>query len=280
MKVAVLNISISEYVCFWEEFYKTAKKNFMTDCEKEFFVFTDSDYIYGLKNEDVHKYYQEDMGWPFNTMKRFQMFRRILADLEEFDYVFFINGNAVFKHPLTSKIIIKDVITVEHPGFHFAKSSSAPFERRSDSRAKVEYGQERKYVQGAFYGAKYSAFCQMVEELDDLTEADLKENIVAVWHDESFLNHYVAVHDNIQILGWQYLKYEEYVMPYKPIIELRNKRKYLSMDNGRFQNRNNRFNMLILFLRNIKWGICIALHIYKKCTIEDGMGNYIDFDIN
>lgn len=281
MRVAVLSINIGDYVCFWEEFYKTSKLNFLTDCEKEYFVFTDAKKIYGHNKQEVHVYLQEDMGWPFNTMKRFHIFKEIIGDLTDFEYVFFVNANARFVYPLTSKIILphKEIVVVEHPGFHFRKKGLAPFESRQESKAYVSVEKRNVYVQGAFLGGKRDAFINLVQELDELTEIDLRKNIIAVWHDESYLNHYVAYHDNVQILGWQYLKYEEFIQPYRPIIMLRNKRNYLTHKNGRFLNENFIWNKFLITLRNMKWKLFIILGIYKKCDIFDENGRYKDLDI-
>lgn len=279
MKIAVLNISIGEYVVFWEDFYKSAQKNFMVDCEREFFVFTDKDEIFAEDDKHVHKIYQKDMGWPFNTMKRFHMFRGILDELKEFDYIFFANGNALFTYPLTSEILKRDLITVEHPGMHLKKVEEIPFERRKESNAYVRYGDEKKYVQGAFYGATFQRFQDMVILLDELTESDLEKNIIAVWHDESFLNYYVTYNDNIQILGWQYLKYEEFVLPYDGAIVLRDKKKWINKANGRLQGRVGIKETLKLGARNVKWYIGIKLGIIRRCYIKDEKNKYVDIEV-
>ena len=69
--------------------------------------------------------------------------------------------------------------------------------------------------------------------------------------------------DKCQILGWQYLYYEERVFPYRPVILLRDKRKYITNKNGRFKNQNYKVEYFKLFLRNIKWKFLILLHIKK-----------------
>lgn len=281
MRIAVLSINIGDYVCFWEEFYKTAEANFLIDCDKEYFVFTDVENIYGRGSSKMHIYIQEDLGWPFNTMKRFHFFMSIFENLKNFDYIFYVNANAMFVYPLSSEIILpnKEIITVEHPGFHYRKKQEAPFEGRQVSSAFVSLEKRKVYVQGAFFGGKREAFFELVKELDELTERDLSRNIIAIWHDESFLNHYVAYHNNVQVLGWQYLKYEECVQPYKPIIMLRNKRRYLTNRNGRFLNENFAFEKVLSMLRNIKWLLLIILSVYRKYEIVDNEGKYKDLNI-
>ena len=281
MRVAILNISIGEYCCFWEEFYNTAEKNFLTDCQKEYFVFTDAVFLYKETDEKVHKVYCEDMGWPYNTMKRFHLFMSIEKELMVFDYAIFINANAVFRQCLTSKIFLKnkDIITVEHPGMHFKEKRKLPFESRKESCAFVPLEQRKIYVQGALLGGRLPRFVEFVKELDQWIEEDLKKGIIAVWHDESFLNKYVVENNNVQVLGWQYLKYEEYIMPYQSVIELRKKENYITKVNGRFKGRRKWYSEFYLYVRNIKWKIRIKLGKYKWCNIIDKKGNYIALDI-
>ena len=280
MKIAILNISIGEYICFWKKFYLSAEKNFLIDCDKEYFVFTDSAFLYQETDKKVHKIYCEDMGWPYNTMKRFHLFLSIEKELMKFDYVIFVNANAVFRQCLTSKIVLtgKDIITVEHPGMHFKKKEELPFEVREESSAFVPMEQRDIYVQGALIGGYIPQFMEFIKKMDQWIGEDLKKGIVAVWHDESFLNKYVAENKNVQVLGWQYLKYEEYVMPYQPVIELRNKKKYLTKANGRFKGRNAWYSGIYLWIRNMKWRIGIKMGKYKRCNILD-KDSYIDLDI-
>lgn len=282
MKVGIISINIGSYIYFWQEFYDSAEINFLPDTEKEYFIFTDAEDIYQGDNSRVHKYHQSDMGWPFNTMKRFHLFHQIRKDLWGLDYLFFANANSRFAFPLTEAFLLpeKNLIVVEHPGRHGDRVDTIPWERREESRAYVPYEKGRIYVQGAFYGGKTEAFLSMAEELDRLTEADLEENIIAVWHDESFLNKYIIDRLDVQILGWQYLSYEENINPYLPVIMLRDKRKYITNKNGRFKNQNYLLIRILQFMRNVKWFLLIKLGIYQWYEIKDKDGNYVDLDIS
>lgn len=61
MKVGILYICTGKYIVFWEEFYKSCQKYFLSDseCVKQYYVFTDVDKIY---QEDVdvniHRFYE------------------------------------------------------------------------------------------------------------------------------------------------------------------------------------------------------------------------------
>ena len=284
MKIAVISINIGDYIVFWEDFYKSAEQNFFPGIDKKYFVFTDKTDVESLNKDNVQVVHQEDMGWPFNTMKRFHMFLRIEKDLEEYDYVFFANANSYFYREFNFNAINlkKKYVMVEHPGFHLKKKNEKPFERRRECKAYVSNEQGEFYVQGAFYGGKTDAFLFMTKKLDECTESDLNNGIVAVWHDESYLNRFVIDNiDNIQILGWQYLYFEEYYLPYDKMIVLRNKKKYLPKTNGRFKNQNIvKLNMYVL-LRNIMWRANVLIGKYKwYLNYDEKTQRYIDTDIS
>jgi hypothetical protein len=63
--IAVLYVCTGDYVMFWEDFFKSAEKNFAPESRKEYFVFTDSKNIYGEnKFENIKRIYQPNLGWP------------------------------------------------------------------------------------------------------------------------------------------------------------------------------------------------------------------------
>lgn len=280
MKIAILNISIGSYDVFWKDFLLSAEKNFLPGLDKHYFLFTDNNKIYNYNSKKVSLIYQDNLGWPLNTMKRFNMFKKCEDELKKFDYIFFINGNAEFKKPLTEDFINKEknLITIIHPGLADLKISQLPFERRPESNAYIPIEKGKYYVQGAFIGGKSDGFIKMMNELDKLIEEDLNNHIIAIWHDESFLNKYICDRDDVQIMGRQYLYYEEYVFPWEPIILLRDKTKYIEKNNGRFVGRVSIRSKIALIIRNIFWKIQIKLRIKKRLfNLENG--KYYDIDV-
>ncbi len=282
MKIAILSINLGEYKIFWKRFYESSKENFLPEFSKTYYVFTDSNSIDYQDCIDVKVLSHEDMGWPFNTMRRFHLFVTLKDELEKYDYIFFANANAEFVYPLTKEILLteKNLIAVEHPGRHGDPVETIPFERRKESRAYISVEEGRIYVQGAFIGGKSKAFLEMCETLDRLTEDDIAEGIIAVVHDESFLNMYVNKRNDVQILGWQYLYFEDVNRPYIPVIMLRSKIKYLSKSNARYAGLNRFKHRVLGVLRNAKWWLLIKLNVYKWYEVKDKDGNYLDLDIS
>lgn len=280
MKVAILNISIGSYSIFWKDFFISAEENFLPEYEKHYFVFTDKEYLYGIESDKVSIIFQKDLGWPFNTMKRFEMFEKCEEELKKYDYIFFINGNAIFKKKLTRNFINenKNIITIVHPGLANYPIDKYPYERRKKSMAYISKKEGKYYVQGAFIGGKRESFIKMTKFLNERIKKDIANGIIAIWHDESFLNFYILNRNDIQIMGKQYLYYEEYVFPWEPVILLRDKTKYLEKNNARFKGRVNFKNKIFLKLRNLKLRFLIAMFPKLKLKNVD-KDDYIDKDL-
>ena len=79
-KIAVLYICTGKYNQFFDGFYKSAMKYFMTNHEKTFFVWTDDDHIAdGLPN--VRVIHKESAGFPADSLFRFEMYLQAEEDL-------------------------------------------------------------------------------------------------------------------------------------------------------------------------------------------------------
>ena len=103
-KVGMLYICTGKYTVFWPEFYESAEKYLLKDCEVHYFVFTDAATLPGDDNPRVHICAQEAYSWPFATLRRFEIFLKQEQALKAFDYIFFFNANAEFMQPVTREI--------------------------------------------------------------------------------------------------------------------------------------------------------------------------------
>lgn len=74
MNIAVLYIATGRYTVFWRDFYLSAEQFFLSDNKKDYYVFTDNNQIDFEKNPNVKKINQQKLGWPYDTMMRFDIF--------------------------------------------------------------------------------------------------------------------------------------------------------------------------------------------------------------
>lgn len=238
-RVAILYICTGKYTVFWEDFYRSFEKKFLNNSETEYFVFTDTDQLFDEENNRrIHRIYQENLGWPGNTLFRFRMFIGIREQLADFDYLFFINANTVCREVITEEEFLpvkQDLLVVQHPGYYRCRAWRLPYERREISSACIPRGQGEYYVYGAINGGKAEAFLRMAEKLNQDIENDYEKGIIAKWHDESHLNHYIWNYGDYKLLTPAYAYPENYKLPFDRKIAILDKSTKIELDRNKLQ---------------------------------------------
>lgn len=191
-KVAILYISTGKYITFWNNFYTEMEKYFLPRHKKTYFLFTDHDDIKVAEN--VEKIHQDQLPWPYITLKRFHFFDAIKEKLKEYDYVYFLNGTML---PITE--INEEVLPTKEQELVFAMRG-ADFGRKNIKwlrycriKKSVSYiapDEGKYYVIGGLNGGTSEAFLRLINVCKKWTDIDLKNNIIPGWHDESYLNRY------------------------------------------------------------------------------------------
>lgn len=211
IKVALLYIAIGRYSVFWEYFYQSAEKFLLTECDKHYFIFTDNSQLF--INDNVTRVQQEKLGWPYDTLMRFDFFLSIKDQLEKFDYVLFFNGNTEILSRITEKDILplegqKKLIFALQPHMFHLKINNFTYERNPMSSAYITYNDGKYYFTGAFNGGEVKSYIKMCETISKNIKDDLENKIIALWHDESHLNKYAVNRDDIKILPPYFFKGE------------------------------------------------------------------------
>lgn len=231
-KVAILYICTGKYDVFWKDFYMSYEKFFLPDSEKEYFVFTDAESIYCEEQEHVHKIFQESLGWPDNTLKRFHIFLRIKDELVKFDYVFFMNANCLCLDYISEEEFLpkdKGILVVQHPGYYDKKPEEFAYDRNPKCEAYISKGAGKYYICGGVNGGKTEAFLKLIEELKARVDRDEQKSIVAKWHDESHINRYIIDNLDYEILSPAYCYPEDWNLPFECKIMIRNKSKVIDI---------------------------------------------------
>lgn len=231
--IGILYICTGRYHIFWKDFYLSSKKHFLPAEEKRYFVFTDADSLYGEENPDVKKIYQESLGWPYNTLLRFNIFLKAGAELQQCDYLFFFNANVVFLDLVEKKILPNEnedgLVAANHPGFYNKSSNRFTYDRNIQSTAYIPYGVGKYYYFGALNGGTAAAYLDMIRILNNNIYQDLSKGIIALWHDESHLNHFL-LHKNPKVLSPSYCYPQGIPLPFKPRILILDKSRYGGFD--------------------------------------------------
>ena len=208
MKIAVLYIALGRYSVFWKEFYETAEQFLLPEDEKTYFVFTDNEEIPFETASNVQKIAQPKLGWPYDSLMRFDMFLGIEQTLSTYDYAIFFNANLAFRNTVGREILPAasqdGLVTGSHEFYYNKQANEFPYERNPQSTAYIPYGSGHHYARGTLIGGQSEAFLTMCRVLSHNIKMDNDRKIMAVWHDESHINKYL-VDKNPLILPVNYL---------------------------------------------------------------------------
>ena len=231
--IAILYVCTGKYTVFWKEFYISCMERFIPEYHKEFFVFTDAASVYNEEqDEGIHRIYQKNLGWPGNTLMRYEMFMQLKEKISIFDYTVFFNANTYFVKTVTAEEFLphkEGIVVAQHPAFTHTDRYMFPYERHKKSTAYIPYSLGKDYVTGSVNGGKTDAYFEMVAILRNRTNDDLQNGITAIWHDESQLNKYIADCDDYRLLSPSYCYTEGIDFGYEPIIMMRDKNRYFSV---------------------------------------------------
>lgn len=229
-RIGILYICTGKYDVFWKDFYLSSEHFFMQypDYIKHYYVFTDSEHLYDEENNsNIHKIYQENLGWPNNTLKRFHMFLQIRESLlEETDYLFFFNANLLFTATVNEEILPPNnsngIVGTLHPGFFNQANTNFTYERSNKSTAYIAIGEGEHYYAGGLSGGRTKEYLKLCEHLKNQIDEDELNKIIAVWHDESHINKYFF-NNPPHTLSPGYLYPEGWSIPFEPKIMIRDK---------------------------------------------------------
>lgn len=234
MQIGILYICTGKYSIFWKSFYESAEKYFLPDHDKRYYVFTDAARLDFQDNANVVKIYQENLGWPNNTMMRFKMFNTQKNLLKVNDYLFFCNANLQFVDYVGNEIlpVSEGLTALNHPCYWDKPREEFPYDNNSESSAYIAPAEGTHYFMGALNGGKTAEFLKMSETLEANIDKDLQKGIIALWHDESHLNRYL-VNKLVKVLDPSYGYAESWDLSFKPKIIIRDKRKYATLNDFR-----------------------------------------------
>jgi len=208
-RVGLLVMATGRYIEFVPALLTSARKHFCTNHDVIFFIFTDQEASLG---NDVVLTYQKRLGWPYDSMHRFHTYLKNREILESMDYLFACDADMLFADTVGEEIL-SDRVGTQHPGFPNGKRGN--YEKDSRSKACVSPREGRYYFAGGFYGGKRNEFFKLLETTSRNIDIDQKNNIMAVWHDESHLNRYFIDNPPTKVLSSEYCYQENTNAPYR-----------------------------------------------------------------
>lgn len=226
MRIAILYICTGQYSQFFQPFYESAETFFMKgQAEKHYFVFTDDRQLSQAAN--VTLIYRECQGFPLDSLFRFDMFLSIEEQLKAYDYCFFFNSNMKFLKPVGQEFLPEKegLMAVLHSGYYRKPYWAYPYERSPKANAYIPpHDKPYHYFQGCLNGGKTELFLEFARTCSEETHEDYNKGIIALVHDESYLNKYMHYHPCVP-MSPSYAYPEGKHLPVEPIILQIDKRK-------------------------------------------------------
>ena len=136
----------------------------------------------------THTIYHEP--WPMITLRKFELLSSISDEITS-THIIHIDADALVKSDFSEICESTEITFVSHPGFWRpgeVMSGSGTWEDDESSLAFVPLPDRKTYVCGGVWFGPNSKIIQMCTLLKSRVEIDLKNRVIALWHDESHLN--------------------------------------------------------------------------------------------
>jgi hypothetical protein len=228
LAIGVIYICTGRYRLFLKKFLASADRNFLPGHLKHYFVFTDTleKALPHCRSTIIH---QPRLGWPYDTLMRFEIISRSEGLLREMDFLFFANANMLVCSAVNDEILPgsneSHLVGVQHPGYFSETCANFPYERDSRSTAYVAMGGGKTYYQGCLFGGRSGEFLNLCSILQRRVQQDLDNGLIATWHDESHLNRFFISTEPLT-LSPSYAYPENLSIPFE--------RKIMQLDKSRF----------------------------------------------
>ena len=222
--VGLLVMATGKYIQYVDPLISSAEKHFCKNHKVTYFIFTDSD----LPSTDRIVYIkQKRLGWPFDTMMRYHTYLESQDILKTQDYLFACDADMLFVDEVGDEILSKRVATL-HPSFVGQRGT---YETNPDSKAYIPSHEGECYFAGGFYGGEALEVLRIAQVNANNIDNDLKQDLIAIWHDESHWNRYCVDNQPTLILSPSYCYPESWGLPYTP--------RLLALDKNHHEMRNN-----------------------------------------
>lgn len=185
--VGIITIATGKY---YDEFIPTLKDSidqYFDDSQLsvQFYCFTDVPNV----RPDITGLPITHLAWPFSTLMRFYWIKQHLDQLLKHDFLLYMDADMKVVQAIPSEIFAHDLIAVQHPGY---LDASPAFEIDRQDSIYLAPQLRKTYYQGCFWGGRSKSFGELIQHLSTQVDQDLKRAAIPIWHDESYLNFYMA----------------------------------------------------------------------------------------
>lgn len=211
-RIAVVVFAVGKYTRFLKGFLESGEKYFLVDFKITYYIFTDNEK--DVPSVEMRKGRKITVvtvpsakRWQDVVLGRMK-WATITIDKQirkEADYLFMMDIDSVF-HGRFGAESLSRLSAVLHRGYYKnTHRDSFPYERRPQSKAYIPAGEGDYYYTAAVWGGYLEDMYNLVRYCYTMSEEDKKNNIEAVWQEESHLNRYLLYNKPTKVLSPEYL---------------------------------------------------------------------------
>lgn len=220
-KVGLMFICINQpYWQYMQPVIEGAKNYFLPGHEVEIMCWTD------MPNAQGATIFPTDsVPWPYPTLMRYHLMLNEEEYLKKFDYVFYIDLDMRFVNIVGDEIFGNGITAAQHPMYALDKKFFPPYEPNPQSAAYIPRPGhinlegdkprfEPLYFAGGFQGGKTADFIEAMKGTKKIIDADLTQNYIPIWNDESAWNKYLFEHPPAVVLSPSYVYPDSMIKEY------------------------------------------------------------------
>ncbi|KAE8297130.1 Globoside alpha-1,3-N-acetylgalactosaminyltransferase 1 [Larimichthys crocea] len=210
-RIAVVVFAIGKYTRFVKGFLESGEKHFFVDFRVTYYIFTDNEkdmpkIELGKKRKISLVTVPSANRWQDIVLGRMK-WATVTIDKQirnEADYLFMMDIDSVFHNRFGAESL-SQLSAVLHRGYYKVTRDMFPYERRPKSKAYIPADEGDYYYTAAVWGGYLEDMYKLVKYCYMQSEEDAKNNIEAVWQEESHLNRYLLYNKPTKVLSSEYL---------------------------------------------------------------------------
>jgi hypothetical protein len=229
--LGVLTIATNVYIEYWEEMVLSLEEHLIEGQKCVAHVFTEqleraSRFAKRLNKVSVQVHEIPAYKWPDATIRRYEVFTKYADQIEQ-DVLMHLDADMLILENIFEDVFEfateSDVVLIAHPGFWnrkipfrlriaaFIRSKplNGSWETNPRSQAFVHLNHRKPYACGGIWFGKKNAIFSLMSQLAEAVEIDRDNSVMAVWHDESHLNHWASKNEFL-MLSPEYCFVREY----------------------------------------------------------------------
>ena len=107
-----------------------------------YFIFTDGQLS---QTDDITPIYQKRLGWPYDSMMRFEIYYNSSHLFENMDYIFSVDADLQAINEIKPESIISDLTGTRHPGYpSIQRARSLPYDDHVNSGSYIADDEGKK----------------------------------------------------------------------------------------------------------------------------------------